>query len=424
MGIAAAPPADQPLKAGAAAPRGAVETSPAPPQMTAEPLPATRALSSTLPSGVGVAYTDERGLWTLDRDAGLRLLVAGPGIGLPVISAGRTWIAYRVAVPGNAELWAVPWDGGSPRRLLAEHDLPGEDASSGYGARYFAAYRWVPGKTVLAVDVVLPPAGRSVQPRYELWQVSAASGARQRVLQSEVPIRPVYAPDGERFAVLLREPGPGQDGGLFLYRADGVGGQRVLRFAMGTVAREYDSRLAWQPDGQGLWAAIPDPARSAGGMTLYRVGADGQSGPGKALEALEAFWSPDVTRLAYTRAITGSDEVRELLLAGADGSGAQVYAPLRNGKFLGWGPDSTHFLYTDAGQVYVGSPGQPARRLGNAASVSDPRWIAADQLLSLHQVPPSAGDPGGWMLVWRSVDGRAASLQRLPPEVTFDVTSP
>ncbi len=108
-------------------------------------------------------------------------------------------------------------------------------------------------------------------------------------------------------------------------------------------------------------------------------------------------------------------ESRELYLADADGSNPQLYATLRFGMFINWAPDSAHFLYRSDGQVYLGAPGQSPQKLGNAVSVFDPRWVTPAQIVHLH-------DQGtGWMLVSRTLDGKAFSLAALPRDITYDV---
>jgi Tol biopolymer transport system component len=159
------------------------------------------------------------------------------------------------------------------------------------------------------------------------------------------------------------------------------------------------------------------------GATLYRApaaGGDAQSA-GR-VDGVQVFWSPDGSRLAYTRA--GTDGTLDLFLANADGSNPRPYAALGTGGFTNWSPDGAHFIYTDgigpdgAGQAYVGAPEQTPRTLGKSTSLFDPRWISPRQLLALHDTGTN------WLLIERTLDGSAVGIQPLPREVTYDVTRP
>jgi hypothetical protein len=225
--------------------------------------------------------------------------------------------------------------------------------------------------------------------------------------------RPFYAPTGDRFA-LLRNEGP--DSGLWLFDADGSDARTALELPTGADGSAYDWQVHWLPDGSALWAAIPEPAEGTR-IALYRVPVSGQSERISTIEALDAYWSPDGSRLAYTSPASDSPETREFYLANADGTDPSLYATPRYWAFLGWAPDGRHFLYQDNQQIYLGAPGEPAQALGNFLSIFDPHWISSEQFL--HFLDQDAS----WVLVSRWLDGRTASLAALPRDVRYDVTS-
>jgi Tol biopolymer transport system component len=315
----------------------------------------------------------------------------------------------------------VRWDGKDPHLLLAERDLPKDDLPQGYSERRFGDVRWIPGSTTLALNVTVVPTSGDVLPRFEIWTVAVQTGVSQLAIRMEALGQPFFSPDGRRLALLQPGSDRNPEGSLSLYNADGTDGRVVLKFARDASPRNHESQVSWLPDSQSLWVAIPDLANSPdklNGLALYRIGADGQTNMAGRIPALDTFWSPDGTRLAYTQAVSGSSEIRELWLAKANGTGAQRYAQLRDGQFINWSPDGAYFLYADSGQVYLGQIGQAPQHVGNFVSVFDPHWITANQFLYLH-------DQGtGWMLASHTVNGPTASLRLLPREVTYDVTRP
>ncbi len=386
--------------------------------LTPESLPPTATLAIALPANAGVAYADPNGLWALDRASGVRQIVQGEAISGPAISPDRAWIAYRVLRGGYFEQWVVRWDGKDAHLLLAERELPKDDLAAGYSERRFGDVRWIPGAAALALNVTIVPTSGDLLPRFELWIVDVLSGAARLTVKLDSAGWPYFSPDGKRLAV-LQTGAARTEGSLSLYNADGSGGRVALKFARGAAPRVFATQMRWLPDGRSLWAAIPDAAADQiNGITLYRVSADGQATSAGHVDAFDAAWSPDGTRLAYTRALGGAQETRELWIANADATNAQRYAALRSGTFINWSPDNVRFLYADAGQVYLGGISQAPRRVGNAVSVLDPHWIGPSQFVHMHD------QNTGWMLVARTVDDQAASLLLLPREATYDVTQP
>ena len=400
-----------------------------------EPTPALVSPESILPAAAGFAYTDEKGLWTVDGKFGARQLVANEGLSFPIISSDRSRVAYRVQRDDQSELWAVRWDGADAGLLLTERELPTSDLPAGYTERRLNDVRWLPGRDILAVTTVAIPGSADLLPKLELWHLAVESGALQRVTDMGRAYRPFYSPDGTQFALLQYGTESDPTGSLTLVDADGTDSRVVLRFPAGPTAASSDSQIAWLPDGSGLWAYIPDPSTSSetgstpaaggplNGATLYRVpAAGGEVQSVGRVDGSQVFWSPDGARLAYTRA--GVDGALDLFLANADGANPQLYASLGTGGFTNWSPDGAHFIYTDNnGQTYIGAPERTPQLLGKSISLFDPRWISSRQLLALHDTGTN------WLLVARTLDGAAVDssavgIQPLPREATYDVTKP
>jgi anti-sigma factor RsiW len=378
--------------------------------LTAEPPPLAAPAASVLPPAAGVVYIDQGSLWMLDRQSGQRQVLQASDISSPVISDDRAWIAYRSQQPDHVEFWAVPWDGQQPRLVVDERSLPARSLPQGYRERRVQSMNWIPGQHRLAVVTIATPGEANLPPEYELWNVDVESGEMEYVTRMAQADRPFYAPGGKRFALLnTGEPG----GGLSLFNADGSGARSAPGVPQSASGPVYNWQVSWLADGGGLWVAVPEPSA---GMALYRVPASGQAEMVRHIDASDAYWSPDGSRLAYTKPVSDSLDTRELYLANADGSDPSLYATPRYWAFLGWSPDGRHFLYQDNQQVYLGSPSQPPQALGNFLSIFDPRWISAEQFL--HFLDQNAS----WVLVSRRLDGRAASLATLPRDADYDVT--
>jgi hypothetical protein len=377
-----------------------------------EPPPAAAPVASVLPAGAGLVYADQSSLWALDPQSGQRQLLQVPDISSPLISDDRAWIAYRAQEPDHVEIWAVPWDGKEPRLVLDERALPMKNLPKGYRERRIQGMEWVPGQHRLAVITLTIADEAGLPPEYDLWTVDVESGDIAYLIRMGQADRPFYDRLGERFA-LLRNGGP--EGGVWLFNADGSGARAALDLPSDISSPTYEWQLRWMPDGDLLWAAIPGPATGTS-IALYRVPVAGQSELVRTIEALDAHWSPDGSRLAYTTPMSDSLETRQLYLATADGSDPSLYATPRYWAFLGWSPDGRHFLYQDNQQIYLGTPGQPPQGLGNFLSIFDPRWIDAEQFL--HFLDQNAS----WVLASRWLDGRTASLATLPRDASYDVT--
>jgi hypothetical protein len=447
----AAPPAEEAARAAAEAPSLMAAAAPVPqetpsaglmalgrgaggaaeiPAQPPEPTPALVQPAAVLPAAVGFAFADEQGLWAVNGESGTRQLVAGEGISLPIISADRSRIAYRLSRGDYGELWTLRWDGADARLLLSERDLPGSDLPAGYTGRRLNAVQWLPGRDILAVTTVAIPESAELLPKLEIWHLDVESGALRRVIDMGRAAHPFYSPDGTQFALLEYGTEADPTGSLTLADADGTDGRVALRFPAGPDTASSDSQIAWLPDGTSLWVYIPDRSASSGagsgagggeplnGATLYRVPVtDGDAQSAGRVDGAQVSWSPDGSRLAYTR--VGPDGNVDLFLANADGANPRLYASLKAGSFTSWSPDGRHFLYTDgAGQTYAGAPDLAPRLLGKSLSLFDPRWISPQALLALHDTGTE------WLLVARTLDGSAAGIQPLSRAVTYDVTKP
>ena len=358
---------------------------------------------------VMLAYAAGGNLWTIDRVMGARQATQANGLATPVVSGDRAWIAYRLPGKDGAEVWGVPWAGGAARLLLAERDL-NKEAPAGSPVWRIQDVRWLPGKRTLAVTAVAAAPTPDVAPALELWAVEVESGQRKLVLSSDVNFRPVAAPNGATVAFLRREPGKQGEGSVWLIGADGAGERAVLRFPLSADQAGDDVQIGWLPDSSGFWLALPQTGAKT--LAVYQVPAAGDVRPAARLEARQVFWSPDGTRLAYTRPVSDTVGPQELYVANADGAQARLYATLARGRFVAWAAEGGRFLYEDGGQVFVGAVDAAALRL--AVNASEPRWAGAGHVIYVAQQDASR------QLIYQAVGGRPIVLQTLPPNIPLD----
>jgi Tol biopolymer transport system component len=240
--------------------------------------------------------------------------------------------------------------------------------------------------------------------------VEVESGLRRRVVSSDVNFRPIVAPNGATVAFLRREPGKQGEGSVWLVGADGAGERAVLRFPLSEDQAGDDAQVGWLPDSSGFWLALPQAETKT--LALYQASAAGDVRPAARLEARQAFWSPDGTRLAYTRPVSDTVGPQELYIASADGTQSRLYATLARGRFVAWAAEGGRFLYEDGGQLFAGAADAAALRL--AANASDPRWAGAGHVIYVTQQDASR------QLIYQAVGGRPIVLQTLPPNTPLD----
>lgn len=429
--IALAPPAPEaaPALSAAAASQGGgdspVDGAIPAEALTPEPTPPLRPLNEVLPAGIRLAYADLKGIWAIDREQGARQLAQVEGANTPQVSPDGQLILYRsIAEGSNIELWVASWDGAKARRLLSERDLPKTDLGRQYVERRIQDTRWVPGQSLIALNLVAVPAPAAAETpvRTELWYLDAGTGALHYVTDLGNACCPVFSPQGDRFALLRYGTEADPQGTLTLFDLAGINKRVALRFPASPAKVSYERQLAWSADGQTLWLALPDAdppgPGQLNGTTLYRVPVTGEAQVAGHVDAYQVAWSPDARRLLFTRYTSDVMDTMELYLADGDGAAPQRYATVRYGEFVNWAPDGEHFVYQDNYQVYVGSPDAAPQRLGNGVSLVDLRWVSAAQFVSKHDIG------SGWLLTLRGLDGSAAGLLPLPREAMVDVSHP
>jgi TolB protein len=222
-----------------------------------------------------------------------------------------------------------------------------------------------------------------------LRQVTRLAGAEQ----------PDWSPDSERIAFDV--PAGGRPG-IFTVRRDGSGLRKVALAPTGSSAAP-----AYSPDGDAL--AFEQKAGAAG---IFVAAADGSS-PRRVTRAsataeardTASTWSPDGTRLAFTRVRRAGEAA--IHVVGIDGSGLRRLTPWSlDASAASWSPDGSKLVFESYSTPH---PGKSA----NLFTIS-PDGGAMTQLTHFgggktHAFGP-AWSPDGTKIVWHKIGPRLDQL--------------
>lgn len=166
---------------------------------------------------------------------------------------------------------------------------------------------------------------------------------------------PAWSPDGTRIA-FSRASDDGSTG-VWVVNADGTGERRLT-----VNPRGLDEAPSWSPDGRTIVfsrvrfeSTEPEPVPLEDARDLYAVPADGGEPTvllGGGSDDFAPAWSPDGTRLAFTRLAHGGPEIWVLPLEGREP--VRLVSSEPGAWRAAWSPDGTRLILQDAsGRVSV-----------------------------------------------------------------------
>ncbi len=236
------------------------------------------------PDGSRIAYTDRSSLWLVRPDGTRRVrLFSGSRLKslLPTWSPDGKAIAVLAedAESGIAEIYVVPTDGGTPRRL---------------GVGDVRDPSWSPRGDEIAY----------ASPDGNIWAVRS-DGSHQRLVADHPTVSyggPLWSAGGKRLAFRGGDAG-GRYASIYVANADGSGLRRLTNHAY----NEYGFR--WSPDGRTILYGRENR------KGIYVIGADGRSNRKVTTESPAQVgwgaltWSPDGGSIAYATDRTGSGDI-------------------------------------------------------------------------------------------------------------------
>ena len=319
-------------------------------------------------------------LWK-ESDQSFTTLVGASGAIDVRLSDDGTILTYRTEITfGQQELWAVNTDGTNPRMLLGVDNLRAFDPDA-LGVTIHQ-YEWIPGTHTLAFNTIQTIEGPGLFLYDDLHFLDVDTADLTTILTPGSGGNFLFSPDGQQYALIQPES-------ISLLNTDGSNIRNdVLTYPYVLTYSEYEyyAKPVWSPDSTFLRVAIP-PQNSLDDLTapttLWHIPTDGSSAVQTGAVNAQPFFidpvqfSPDLFRLAYTRLPNPDDfQTVELVITNPDSSNEVVYAT-GNLFFIGWAPDSQHFVFenTELQETYLGTVGGNFSLLTDIPYARDVTWI-------------------------------------------------
>ena len=236
-------------------------------------------------------------------------------------TAGHEFV-FTVNRAGWNEIWLMDEEGNSRKRLTKVGN-PRTDASGS------TSPRWSPDGTRIAF-VSTGDAREEDEDADEIYVMDAGGGNPTRLTSNEVPDwSPSWSPDGDRI-LFARASGigtPDPQVALHMMNADGSN-ERLLYREPHAEKPVFVLFPAWSPDGSRIaftrvtfGEERPEPA-------LTVIGSDGSDATVIALDAADAAWSPDGKQIAF---VSTKDRFGETCFEDCEPSG-EIYVADADGR--------------------------------------------------------------------------------------------
>ncbi len=296
-------------------------------------------------------------------------------------------IVFVVNQNGWNEIW-VMGSSGENRRRLTDPPPSGSDAAGNMS----------PAASPDGKRIVFVGSGEDSaedQNTHELYVMNAdGSDVRQLTNNETLDADPTWSPDGEQIAFVRAESWGSEQVQMSLRVIDPNGsGEHVLRQEeeANKNGAVFLNSPAWSPDGTRIAFTRTTIGPAEFAPAIYVMGSDGSGLKKVADDAAQPAWSPDGERLAFTGAGDGETCFHDCTPSGdifvADADGGNIQRLTRSeadDTSPAWSPDGTRIIFSSDRsnpqehelELYVVSAdgGEPRRITRNKVWDLDPDW--------------------------------------------------
>lgn len=322
--------------------------------------------------------------------------VASGGVIQPFIAPDGQHIAFTRGPQATPEsLWVVDFGGAAEQVVVSRQDLRPFQG----GQPLIGQVGWL-DESILYFNT-LQRYDLNTEPQNDLYRANIRTREVALLLPRTEGGSFSFSPD--RATIVVTYPGTygRQDGRIRAIDPLAQQEPRNLLFFVGVATGSHEPFYAdifWE-DNDTVRVAIPDAdliynegTPESAPVTLWRLEIAGREREILGTVPASYFglpaWSQDGSALVYLSRVTTANRFA-LFTAEADGSDPAVYVEAEAGQILAprWLAGQTRFLYAQAGALWLGIPGQPARRWLelSPAAMSQP-VIAGDMLVYLRLV--------------------------------------
>ncbi|MRS03361.1 hypothetical protein EG832_09090 [bacterium] len=258
---------------------------------------------------------------------------------------------------------------------------------------------WVPNTHNLAMTFSYVIEGPGTSIGHDLMVINSEDGTYRSQLSVNDDWQFAYSPDGSKIVASLPD-------GINLYKSDGtVIATKFFSYQNVITASEYQYTpdVHWSQDGSQIAFTIPpvEPFSDPPDMTqVIKVKATDLSvtTPLKAQMVYMGVneYSPDLSKIAYTKSVDTTTGAVDLHIAYLDGSGDELYLAKVDVNKFAWSPDNQHFIYSlnqdSKVSTYIGQVGSTGNKVNDVAALRQIIWLDANQYLILDKTT------GGWKI--------------------------
>ncbi len=359
-----------------------------------------------------IVYTDAGNVWLLEAANPPQQLTSSGNASQVMISSDCQKVAFirRIGPDQLPEIRSVNTDGSGETILLTSAQIDAlYPLDPVFSRNDTAGIAFIPGGHVLIFNTrAVPSEGPGLAKYDDLVRLDSDTGDLTIVFQPGTGGDFTLSPDGTKLVLLTPDS-------INLANVDGSSLQsNLITYAPVITYSEfqYYAQPVWTLNSDAFGVAIPssDPLDAAPFGTIWRVQTATATASNVGTIQGDFYFpqfsgapllSPNLQRVAFLRK-TGTQNVHDLYLANADGSGEVVYAT-GSIQWQGWSPDSTHFVYSlgTPMNLQLGLDGGAPTPIG---SCDDLRWMNNNAFLCL------SGGMSTWTLVRGQINGNLTTL--------------